>query len=164
MKKLLIKSYNRVLAGIMSLLGFSGSLIFGSCEYGVPETDYTIKGTVVNEVTGKPIPGIRVGYSPAEWNEEAFGPKPEYYYWDTETFVISNTNGAFTLTTRGYGSINNITPVYLEDIDGEENGLFPPRKVDVDFKDAVKGGKPSKWYNGEYTVTTTIQLAEVEVE
>ena len=164
MKKIFIKSTNWVLAGIIGFFGFAGCERFGADMYGVPSADYKIKGTVVNEANGKPIPGVRAGFSPSEWDEDAYGLKPEYY-WGTGTFVITNANGAFTLTARGgSGFIENIATVYLEDIDGEENGLFQPRKADVDFKDAVKGGKPSGWYGGEYTITTTIQLAEVEIE
>ena len=164
MKKLFIKSTNWILAGIIGLFGFAGcqdSEKEMRVEYGVPSADFTVKGAVVNEKDGKPVAGIRVGYSPSEWNEEAFGPKPEYY-WETAPFVISNTNGAFTLTAKGYFR-DNIATVYLEDIDGEENGLFPPKKVDVDFKGAVQSGKPSGWYGGVYTVTTTIQLVELEI-
>ena len=163
-KKLFIKKINWVLAGIMGLFGFTGGGLTTSCrmEYGAPYADYSIKGTVVNEANGKPIPGVRAGFSPAEWNEDAYGLKPEYY-WGTGTFVITNANGAFTLTVRGgSGFIENIATVYLEDIDGEENGLFQPRKIDVDFNGAVQNGKPNSWYKGEFTVTTTIQLAEVE--
>ena len=164
-KKLLIKSTNWMLAGLIGLFGFAGcqdSEKENRVEYGVPSADFTVKGAVVNEADGKPIAGIRVGYSPAEWNEDAYGPKPEYY-WDIETFVITNANGAFTLTNREYRGFG-IIPVYVEDIDGEENGLFQPKKVDVNFKGAVQSGKPSGWYSGVYTVTTTIQLAEVEIE
>ena len=164
MKKLFIKSTNWILAGIMALFGFT-SCRFVRNMYAAPYADYTVKGTVVNETTGKPIAGIRLGYSPLEWNEDAFGPKPEYGR-NYHTHVISNADGGFTLTDRMFPlqSDNKILPVYIEDIDGEENGLFQPQKIDIDFKDAVKGGKPSEWYNGEFTVTTTIQLVEVEVE
>ena len=162
MKKIFIKSTNWVLAGIMGLFGFAGGLVISCPDYAAPPTVYTIKGKVVNKATGKAIKGIRVGYSPAEWNDEAFGPKPGHY-WAPETYVISNTSGAFTLTATRYGSI---APVYVEDIDGEENGLFQSIKIDVDFKDAIYSRKRIGWleYEEEYTVTTTIQLVEVEVE
>jgi len=165
MKKLFIKSTNRILAGLMGLCGFSGTFViscFACPEYAAPPAVFTIKGAVVNEATGKPVAGIRVGYSPAEWNENAFGPKPEYY-WGPETFVISNTNGGFTLTGKSNGFRDNIAPVYIEDIDGGENGLFLTKKVNVDFKNAAEKTKriSSCEYETEYTITTTIQLAEV---
>ena len=162
MKKLFIKKINRVLAGIMGLFGFTVGLTTGCrVAYGSPYADYIIKGAVLNEAR-KPIPDIRVGFTPLEWNEEAFGPQLEYY-WRSTTFKKTNANGAFTFTSRrGRGNRNNIVPIYAEDIDGEENGLFQPKKIDVDFNGAVQTGKPNGWYEGEFTVTTTIQLVEVE--
>ena len=164
MKKLFIKKINWVLAGIMGLFGFTGCDIFERALYAAPYADYSIKGAVVNEVTGKPIKGIRVSYSPVEWDIDLFGQPP----WDQNErydYVITNENGAFSFTTSGgYGFRNSIVPIYAEDIDGEENGLFQPRKIEVDFNEAVQTGNPGDWYEGEFTVTTTIQLVEVEVE
>ena len=164
MKRLLIKVTNSILASIMGLFGFTSCHERGlnKPEYGVPHADYTVKGSVIDEVTEEPIAGIRVGYSPVEWDEDAFGPEPEYH-WEPDTYVISSANGGFTLTGSFFNEGKNaILPVYVEDIDGEENGSFQAKKVEVDFKDAVQSGKPDSWYGGEFTVTTNIQLAEVE--
>jgi len=167
MKKLFIKSTNWILAGLMGLCGFAGTLViscFACPEYGIPPAVFTVKGAVVNEATGKPIAGIRVGYSPAEWDENAFGPKPEYY-WGPEAFVISNTSGGFTLTGKWYDYKDVVLPVYIEDIDEEENGLFPTKKINVDFKNAVKKTKriSSCENETEYTITTTIQILDFSV-
>ena len=164
MKNLLIKSTNWILAGIIGLFGFAGcSTDDYPVEYGTPSADYTVKGAVVNEATGEPIPGIRVGYYPQEWDEDVFGPQPQY--WEYTAHVVTSTNGEFTLTTMMFplGS-DKIVPVYVEDIDGEENGSFGAKMVDVDFTDAVHSGNPGNWYSGMYTVTTTIQLAEVQID
>ena len=155
MKKILIKSVNWILTSLIALFGFTGCPPFKGL-YAAPSARYTVKGAVVNEAAQSPIEGIRVGYYPAEWDEDAFGPKPEYN--PSIAFVITSTNGDFTLTSvfadRGD---NVIIPVYVEDVDGAENGLFQSKKIDVDFKDAV-------WHNGEFTVTTTIQLTAVEID
>ena len=150
----------------MGLFGFTGCPISEDyvVEYGTPHADYTVKGAVVNEATGNPITGIRVGYYPEVWDEDAFGPEPEY--WRQNIYVITNTDGGFTLTTSLFplGTGNMIVPVYIEDIDGQENGVFQSKMVAVDFSNAVHSGKPGTWYSGEYTVTTTIQLAEVTID
>ena len=174
MKKLLIKCTNWILAGIMGLLGFAGCdrtavPMYGDPypneypEYGVPYTMYTVKGAVVNEATGEPIAGIRVGYYPEDWDEDAFGPEPEYGR-ESDAYVLSSTNGGFTLASDffDYGK-NLVLPVYIEDIDGEENGSFQSKKVEVDFSNAVQSGITGNWYGGEFTVTTNIQLAEIEI-
>ena len=87
MKRFLIKGINWILAGIMGLFGFTSCRERGhewdfpvQPEYGVPYASYTVKGAVVNEATDDPIAGIRVGYYPEDWDEDAFGPEPEYYY------------------------------------------------------------------------------------
>ena len=171
MKIKIIKGVNWILASLIGMLGFSGCLewlgispdMYGSPykEYGCPSADYTVKGAVIDKVTEDPIPGIRVGYSPAEWNEEAFGPQPEHGE-TSGVFVITNPNGEFTLTGSFFGYGQNITfPVFLDDVDGEENGLYQTEKIDVNFKNAVNNGNSSRWYEGEYTVTTTFQLTPV---
>ena len=168
-KKLFIKCTNWILAGLISTLGFAGCWKFGVDEYGVkpveygtPHADYTVKGTVVNEASGGPISGIRVGYYPQEWDEDVFGPPSVYY--GSKAYVITDTNGEFKLTANSSRNSNNTIPVYVEDIDGEENGLFQPKMAEVDFSNAVHSGKTEHWYRGEYTVTTTIQLTEIEID
>ena len=149
MKKRLIKSTNWVLAGILSILGFAG------CEkekemvlmYGVMSPDYTIKGAVVNKETKKPIEGIRVTY------ESGF----DSYI---EPFVLTDEKGEFSLTLGG--SFLPIVPVFVEDIDGEENGLFQPEQFDVDFSKAEYIPKPV--VGGEFTVNVNVELTEIKGE
>ena len=72
--RVIIKGINLALAGILSLLGFVGCQKNAPLdEYGSPYADYTVKGTVVNKATGKPIEGIRVGYDPMNWAIAMYG-------------------------------------------------------------------------------------------
>jgi len=163
-KKLFIKYVNWILASLISMLGFAGCYrIFESPkEYGTPHADYTVKGAIVNEADGGPITGIRVGYFPDVWDEDVFGPPSVYY--GSKAYVITDTNGEFKLTANSSRNSNNTIPVYVEDIDGEENSLFQPKMAEVDFINAVHSGKPGHWYDGEYTVTAIIQLTEIEID
>jgi len=153
-KRILIKGLNMMLAGALSMLGFAGcQKSSGLVEYGTPHADYTVKGLVVNKATGKPVEGIRVGYKPYDW------PVPyDVRAASAYPHVITDTKGEFKLTQR-FSRENN---VYIEDIDGEENGLFQSENLEVDFSKAVHTGKQQGWYEGEYTVTFNIELTEIE--
>ena len=162
-----IKGANWALAGLISLLGFTNceKELSPSVEYGTPNADYTVKGKVVNKATGKAIEGIRVAYNPEVYSGTLYGVptapyKPKYY-------VITNAKGEYKLTEKLSISeiqfIGNspLLPVYVEDIDGEKNGLFQSETIQVDFKSAEKTGKPKGWYDGEYTVTLNVEMTEI---
>ena len=169
--KVFIKSVNWALAGMLSLLGFvSCKKTKTELEYGSPYADYTLKGTVVNKATGKPITGIRVGYdgySP-EYRLTMYGTMPVSYM--PKAYVKTNSRGEFTLTDVVYdgGYVNSegkrVMPVFVEDIDSEENGLFQSRALQVDYSEAELTKKPKNWYEGEYTVTIQVALDELEAQ
>ena len=150
-----IKKMNWTLAGIIGMLGFAGCngiIDREKVEYGTPHADYTVKGTVVNKATKKPIEGIRVRYDDSSQMFQA----PNH--------VLTNTKGEFKLTNQFFPKENQILPVLVEDIDGEKNDLFKSETLQVNFKDAVHSGKPKSWYKGEYTVTVNVELTEIEKE
>ena len=165
-----IKRMNWGLAGMIGMLGFSSCekiIGTGAKEYGTPQADYTVKGSVVNKATGKPIEGIRVGYSPEFWTDTRYGVLPTPY--QPKSHVLTNAKGEFKLTDRfeigeyPTDSKNNpILPVYVEDTDGEKNGSFQTEYLQVDFRDAEQTKKSKSWYNGEYTVTVNVELTEIK--
>lgn len=144
MKKLphiFTKSADWMLAGILSLLGFS------SCEpsadmYGCPHANYTIKGKVINEV-GASLPGIRV-----------ISPYEGAYQADT---LFTNPAGEFTYT-RGWLQLGPI-PLLLSDIDGDKNGgSYASDSVSISFEDIKLTGGDGNWYKGEATKNAIIRL------
>jgi len=146
MKKIfrpLIKGTNWALAGILTMLGFSGCEFYGPVEYGSPSANYTVKGKVVNKADGKAIKGIRIGYESAT--------NSSFYLEGT----VSDENGEFKLTDQDI--YKNKIPVYFDDIDGELNGSFASDTVEIDFSKVYPVGKKG-WYEGEYIVTTTVEL------
>jgi len=170
-RRTFIKKMNCGLAGIIGLLGFAGCNKNENgkdypVEYGSPHADYTVKGAVVNKTNGKPIKGIRVGYICA------FCPVPEYGVIPTpyqlKSHVLTDAKGEFKLTgSFGIGEFQIIDnkptlPVSVEDIDGEENGLFQSEYLQVDFSKAERSGKPKSWYEGEYTVNLNVELTEID--
>jgi len=111
------KTYSRILAILLSWLGFPVILV--SCvEYGAPEAMYKAKGVVVSETNDAPIEGIRAVLK-TEQNAT--------YGIDT---IYTNNKGVFDLKSFGY-----YTKLYVElaDVDGEKNGLFNNKDVEVDF-------------------------------
>ena len=179
--RVIINGINLALAGILSLLGFVGCQKNAPLdEYGSPHADYTVKGTVVNKATGKPIEGIRVGYDPINWAIAMYGViatifQPKSKVLETndvksgETYgerqhVLTDAKGEFKLTDPLFQEKNKAIPVYVQDIDGEENGLFQSDTLEVDFSKAVQTGKPDGWYEGEFTVTVNVELNEIGKE
>ena len=164
-----IKGTNWALAGLLSILGFTGCEITGPDEYGTPNADYTVKGSVVNKADGKPIEGIRVGYDPTAMVVPMYGVPPAPY--TPKASVTTDAKGEFKLNNRFYGGEfyydeNNVLvcPIYVDDIDGEKNGLFQSEVLQVNFKDAEHSGKPKSWYEGEYTKTIKVELTEIKGE
>ena len=158
-RRTFIKKINGVLAGIIGILGFA-SCENGQMEYGTPHADFTVKGSVVNKANGKPIKGIRVGYSPEVWAMPMYGVAPTSY--QLKKHVLTDAKGEFKLTESAFDSKNQIIPVYVEDIDGAENGSFQSENLQVDFSNAEHSGKQKHWYGGEYTVTVKVELTEME--
>jgi putative lipoprotein (rSAM/lipoprotein system) len=153
-RKKIIKRINLVLVGVISMLGFAG------CETeGTPYVNYTVKGKVVNKADGKPIKGIRVGYSPELfWAIPMYGVIPTPY--QPKKHVLTDAKGEFELTDRfnaeEYQIVDGqpILPVSVEDIDGEENGLFQPEYLQVNFSNAEHSGI------FQYTKTLNVELTE----
>ena len=142
-----------MLAGILGLLGFAGCETEGSkTEYGTPHADYTVKGKVVDKVTKNPIEGIQVKVAYGEEDKSpSFGP------------ATTDANGDFLMMTEeDYLSGNMV--LFVDDIDGEQNGLYNSEELTVNLDDAVQTGKGDGWYKGEYTITKDVELTEAGSE
>ena len=111
------KRYGRLLAILLSWIGFSAITV--SCvKYGAPPGTYKAKGTVVSQTGDIPIEGIRA----------VFKSHPNVT-WGIDT-AYTNHKGVFYLkSSEGH----NMMYVELTDVDGEINGLFTSKDVEVDF-------------------------------
>ena len=150
-RRTFIKRMNWALAGIIGVLGFGG------CEKDTVAV-YTVQGTVHNKRTGKPIEGIRVGYSSNSWGMQKYGVPTTPY--NPKAHVLTNAKGEFKLTdnfhNEEFQKVDNkpTLPVCVEDIDGEENGLFQAEYLNIDTSKA-------KYNRGEYSVTVNVELTEI---
>lgn len=142
---------NKVLAGILTLLGFSMVSCNTEEEYGSPYAEYEIKGKVVNE-EGKAIPGIQVVLT-----ETPSYTSSSYAYCDT---LQSGNKGEFNRNV-GIHSVGNDQKFELraKDIDGEDNGgLFEEETTEVLFKKEDLKGASGNWYYGKATKEVTIVM------
>ena len=157
-RKSLTRGINTLLAALLTLLGFS-NCAEPLVEYGVPNADYTIKGTVVDKTNAKPVKGIRIGFSPG-FSEPIlmYGVMPQPYR--SIKADTTDMSGAYKLSDNfSAGEIqDNIVPVYVQDIDGAENGLYNDTILNVDFENANHTGKKRNWYDGEFSVDVNIKL------
>jgi len=157
-----IKGTNWALTGLISFLGFTGCEKENLVEYGVPNADYTVKGAVVNKADGKPIEGIRVGYGREQGPITMYGiPSTPY---TPKASVVTNSKGEFKLTENTFPVSNQTIPVFIDDIDGEKNGLFNSDTLYVDFSKAERSKKSKGWYEGEHTITVKVELTEFKNE
>ena len=114
------KYTNYVLAGLLSLLGFS-SCGDADLEYGTPHATYEIKGKVTDEA-GKPIPDVHVQCSTEYTRENSHG-------YDRIPAVRTSSDGTY-LSRFGEFPTSSIR-VVVTDVDGEANGSFQPDSVDI---------------------------------
>lgn len=143
---------NKILAGLLTLLGLSTTSCGSECEYGSPYATYDIKGKVVNE-KGTAIPDMQVIIpAPDTDNEEDL-----FVYRDT---LLTNSTGEFNkrLEVGSFGE--DITfKIAIQDIDGEANGgLFEDTVTEVTFKKEDLKGGDGNWYAGNAKKDITITM------
>ena len=149
MKTRVIKAGRAVLGFLLALLGFSGCEYIGRCEYGCPHADYKLQGTVTDARTKQPVNNIRVVFCSG-------GLDAEYSYKDT---LYTDESGKIE---RDYPSMtidHTRLQVLLEDIDGDENGMYETQlleKENLPVKQVKKGDK--HWYQGAFTITADAEL------
>ena len=159
-KKSFIRGINLVLAALLTMLGFS-KCTEPEVEYGVPNADYTVKGIVVDKADAKPIKGIRIGLA-RSYPEPIlmYGVMPQPY----RTYLADTTDikGEYNLSENfTVGELPETDlPLYIQDIDGDENGLYNDTILNVDFEKAKHTGKTTNWYNGEYTLDVKVELTK----
>ncbi|MCD8072158.1 MAG: radical SAM-associated putative lipoprotein [Alistipes sp.] len=138
---------------LLSLLGFTGCEVDGPVEYGSPSARYKVRGTAVDEYTGKPVEGLRaVLYHVQTYKGE------EYITADT---LHTNEKGNFYFDMSTY-PLDELQ-LKIEDIDGEANGLYGEKHFSIDLKGVEYKNKSGNWYRGEASVDLgEVRLSEPE--
>jgi len=136
------KTYGRLLAILLAWFGFSCETEDGGriCPmYGVSPATYKAKGIVVSETDDTPIEGIRAVLKTPHWREECT-------FWGLDT-VYTDHKGVFNLKSSNDYSGNLY--VELADIDGDKNGTFTDKDVEVDYSNVKFTGGDNCSYRGE---------------
>ena len=124
--------YNAVLTALLSMLGYGCSTSEDPTyvqEYGVPITEYQIKGQVTDEA-GTPVQGIKTSLK-----EIFLSADEKLDFWGIDS-IQTDASGRYQLNS--YGS-NKYKKLIVEDVDGEANGgEFLSDTLDIDFEKAVK--------------------------
>lgn len=137
---------NYLISGIFSILGFAGvtSCDTTACEYGCPNADYIVMGSV-KDGNGKPIKGIQVVA------QQTYSAKTVQR--DT---LYSDEKGQFSLSKNESPSDRSLDVIF-NDVDGVDNGgEFKSKTVSKVKYEQTKKGK--SWYQGEFTATVNAEL------
>ena len=144
----------RLLAGALSVLGFVGCDGVGEVPdmYGCPIVDFQVKGAVTSE-DGTPLKGIRV-ITRTSWDNNAYGA-------DT---VYTDAKGEFKSRELASIAIGK-QKVYLDDVDGEENGgAFKSDSINLRDMEKKQLNQENGWYAGkyEYSAKDAVKLKKEE--
>lgn len=131
-----LKIYNRLLLGLLALLGFGLAGCENSEEYGTPYATYEFKGSVRN-TSGRPVKGIQVECLPQSLSGFGF-----------EAYPLAQTDAEGKFAGRFQNTFADEWIVRFVDIDGPENGSYAADSVKVVFENKdYKKGKGS-WNQG----------------
>jgi len=148
-KHSLFSLFNKISLLIISILGFACDPDDIRVEYGCPNADFKINGTVVNEVTNTKISNIRVILSDTQNG---------IYNRDT---VYTNEYGGFEVRVNESPSTTSLM-LSFDDIDGQVNGQFQSLDSIVEFNDPTFEGGDGSWYYGETSKEVNVKLTPEE--
>ena len=107
-------------------------------EYGTPSAEYKLMGKIVSEENQeKGIKGIQVTMNDIKYPREE------------NKNVKTDEKGYFTLQQEDFPRNKHV--VNIEDIDGELNGSFEDKKIEIEFTDEDYEGGSGSWYKGAAT-------------
>ena len=163
-RRTFIRKMNCGLAGIIGMLGFAGcEKIIPKAEYGTPYANYTVKGTVVDKATGKPIEGIRVVVPRVDHHQRttsSFIPDKSIISVDVHDTTYTKKDGVFEFKYSGIQT-NDSTNMMMKFEDVAENYKSDSAKITF-FQSDLKGG--SGWYQGSASKEIDIKMNHQERE
>ncbi len=145
MKKRVLQSSNRIIAFLMTIMGFAGACkdTVIVAAYGSPHADFIVKGNIVSAKDYTALKGIRVIAGIADYAKGC----------DT---VKSDAAGNYSTKVSSYPDTK--VKLNLTDIDGVANGLFEPLDTLVTFTNAKFTGGDGHWYSGSTEKVLNLKL------
>jgi len=153
-QKIIFSTANVLLAGLLTMLGFSCSGDdsndhgnSGMTEYGTPSATFVIKGKVVSD-TGAKLAGIRI----ITKSSISFSNIHKFQaYADT---IFTDNKGDFSYTRERAPLNGLLIPIISEDV----SGMYVRDSSVVDFKTVKFKGSSDFWFKGTAEKETTITL------
>ena len=143
---------SRLCLAVLTLLGFASCEEL-MCEYGTPNMDYKISGTVTDKA-GTPVEGIRVVIPNVDYDYDRNCMVSDTLFTDSKGHYVSPQHNDIDPAREG---------MLFDDVDGEKNGSFLSQTLTPDDvwnapRKQVKKGD-GHWYEGgfEYTVDVTLK-------
>lgn len=143
--KQIIKYFDRIVLLILSVVGLASCETMA--EYGTPNADFQIKGTVTDSVTNTPLKNIRV--------IRRFVQNP--LYGDT---IYTDADGKYNMNFNDFPVDNPQFTLKIEDVDGTQNGgEFSDRELitKITSTDWVDDGDDN-WYYGKAVKNQDVKL------
>lgn len=138
MRNEILKTANALIAGLLSLLGFSTACDDIKVEYGVPSAKFVVNGKVTSAETNQPIKGVLVKMS-----------------YDT---TYTDENGKYQVVDADVPTDQTYT-IQFKDVDGSLNGVYNDLDTIVEFKDPKFTNGSGDWYEGEATKNVDVKLS-----
>ncbi len=141
--------WKKIFGSLLMMLGFSACDSFKpvAAMYGMPNADFSIKGTVTDE-DGKPIPSASVivrdlGYKGGNLSY------PDLYIDENYNHVMTtDSEGKYSMTTNGFASETLFRIVAKE-------AAHEPDSIEVTM---TPPGSDDDWYEGEAKKTVNVIL------
>ena len=150
-KRKLIRGTNWALAGLLTMLGFSGGCSgIGVVEYGSPSANFKVMGRVTDE-QGRPISGVRIVAPNVEgkWGKQQY-PSP----LDT---TYTSPDGSYRYWYNAGWAPDSVY-VKLKFEDPTSNPVYESDSVTVGFAKGDLKGASGEWYQGAAEKKVNITL------
>lgn len=147
-----LKSYNSLIALLLTILGFSSSCDPFKTEYGSPSADFIVRGKIESAANNNLIPDIIIEMRSIKKTEDG-----QSFSRLTET-TFSDNIGNYTLTDKGASPMDQTYQIKFTDTDGALNGEYLPLDTTIVFQNPKFTNGDGSWYLGTTEEELNIKL------